>query len=78
MNDDFLGAITKVELSALLYFDSTNMSDAEIKKAKTKLISRKIARLKKEIEQCVQIDFKKYEKKFFFSIKMPTFGKSLE
>ena len=66
MNDYFLGAITKVELSALLYFDSTNMSDAEIKKAKTKLISRKIARLKKETEQCVQIDFKKYEKKFFF------------
>lgn len=66
MNDVFLGAITKVELSALLYFDSTNMNDAEIKKEKTKLISRKIARLKKETEQCVQIDFKKYEKKFFF------------
>lgn len=66
MSDINLSAITKVELSDLHYFDSTNMSEVEIKKAKKKLISRKIARLKKDTEQCVQIDFKEYEKKFFF------------
>jgi len=66
MEEKISNTITIVEFSSLMYFDATDMDEKTIEKEKRKLISKKIARLKKSTGQYFNIDFEYYKGKFFF------------